>query len=75
LQTSTHWWPPCPPSICLRLSPLPPLYGQTSSHMTYCFILKLTLENCIKETKIAMKWFLNSQLCVNKKKTEVCVFH
>ncbi len=32
-------------------------------------------ENCIKETKIAIKWFLNSELCVNKKKTEVCVFH
>ncbi len=36
---------------------------------------KKALENCIKETKIAMKWFLESGLCVNKKKTEVCVFH
>jgi hypothetical protein len=36
---------------------------------------KKALENCIKETKIAMKWFLNSGICVNKKKTEVCVFH
>ena len=34
---------------------------------------KKALENCIKETKIAMKWFLDSGLCVNKKKT--CVFH
>ncbi len=36
---------------------------------------KKALENCIKETEIAMKWFLDSGLCVNKKKTEVCVFH
>ncbi len=36
---------------------------------------KKALENCIKETEIAMKRFLDSGLCVNKKKTEVCVFH
>ncbi len=36
---------------------------------------KKALENCIKESEIAMKWFLDSGLCVNKKKTEVCVFH
>jgi hypothetical protein len=35
---------------------------------------KKVLENCIKETEIAMKWFSDSGLCVNKKKTEVCVF-
>jgi hypothetical protein len=29
---------------------------------------KKVLENCIKETEIAMKWFLNSGLGVNKKK-------
>jgi hypothetical protein len=34
---------------------------------------KKALKNCIKETEIAMKWFLDSGLCVNKKKTEVCV--
>jgi hypothetical protein len=27
----------------------------------------------MKRTKSAMKWLLNSGLCVNKKKTEVCV--
>jgi hypothetical protein len=32
---------------------------------------KKALENCIKETKIAMIWFLNTGLCVNKKKTEI----
>ena len=36
---------------------------------------KKALENCIKETKIAMKWFLNSEFCVNQKKTEVSVFY
>jgi hypothetical protein len=36
---------------------------------------KKGLENCIKDPEIAMKWFLDSGLCVNKKKTEVCVFH
>ena len=33
------------------------------------------VENSLKETKLAMKWFLKSGLCVNKKKTEVCVFN
>jgi len=36
---------------------------------------KKVLENCIKETKIAINWFLDSGLCVNKMKTEVCVFN
>jgi hypothetical protein len=26
----------------------------------------------MRETETAMKWFLNSGLCVNRKKTEVC---
>ena len=35
---------------------------------------KKALECCIKETEIAMKWFLDSGLRVNKNQTEVLVF-
>jgi hypothetical protein len=32
---------------------------------------KKALENCIEETERAMKWFLNSGLCVKIKKTDL----
>ena len=33
------------------------------------------MENCKKETEEAIGWFLKSRLCVNKKKTEICLSH
>ena len=36
---------------------------------------KEALNNCNVETERAMKWFMDSGLSVNKKKTEVCIFH
>ena len=35
---------------------------------------KEAVDNCLKETELAMKWFMNSGLYVNKKKTEI-FFH
>ena len=31
---------------------------------------KEAVENCLKDTELTKKWFLNSGLCVNKKKTK-----
>ena len=36
---------------------------------------KEALKNCIGETEVAMKWFMNRGFKVNKSRTEICVFH
>ena len=66
--------------FALFISPLADITTPTTyaddNYLFGCGITeKEAVENCLKETELAMKWFLNSGLCVNKKKTEVCVFH
>ena len=48
-------------------------------HITHNLCSKKTekeaLKNCVGEIKLKIKWFLNSGLCVNKNKTQICVFN